>query len=126
MNHANIKNIPKNPKEIFDLALDKSFKYWIDEKGTADNPGIIQRRLSNLSYEQAFSIIQENNPHWTIHFRNESRLNMERDYWEFGGCNIASNGHGEFFIWILVDTEESIKIFEKFNLQINEFTIGRI
>lgn len=120
MRNANIKNIPKYPKEIFDLALEKSFKYWIDEKGTVDNPGIIQRKLSKLSYEEAFSIIQENKPHWVIYFRNNSRLNIsEGDYWEFGGCNIDSNGHGELFIWILVDTEEAVKIFEKFNLQID-------
>jgi hypothetical protein len=58
MKHANIKNIPPNPKEILDYALSKSFEFWIDEKGTLDNPGISQRKISKLSYEEAFEIIE--------------------------------------------------------------------
>jgi hypothetical protein len=122
MKHANIKNIPANPKEIMDYALSKSFDFWVDEKGTLDNPGIFQRQPSKLSYEEAFDIIQANKPHWVISFRNESYIMKNgKDYWEFGGCNIGRNDYGEVFIWIKVTLEEGEKIFEKFNLEINEY-----
>jgi hypothetical protein len=120
MKHAVIKNIPYNPKEIYDYALSKSFDTWIDEKGTKDNPGVWQRKLSKLSYEDAFSIILENKPHWVISFRNNIFFG-EKDYWEFGGCNIANNNYGEVFIWINVDVLEAEKIFEKFNLKKKEY-----
>jgi hypothetical protein len=122
MRHANILNIPQNPKEILDFALANSYKFWVDEKGTLDNPSIFQRQSSKLSYEEAFKIIQENKPYWVIHFRNDSRFNsLELDYWEFGGCNIGNNEYGEVFIWIRVKPEIALQIFEKFNLQINEY-----
>jgi hypothetical protein len=122
MKHANIKNIPPNPKEILDYALSKSFEFWIDEKGTLDNPGISQRKISKLSYEEAFDIIQANKPHWVISFRNESYITKNgEDYWEFGGCNIGRNDYGEVFIWIKVTIAEAYEIFERFNLEINEY-----
>jgi hypothetical protein len=120
--HAIITNLPANPKEIFDYALSKSYDFWVDEKGTSENPGIFQRKPSNLSYEEAFSIIQANKPHWVVSFRNVNHISIkERDYWEFGGCNIGRNDYGEVFIWIIVEPEEALKIFEKFNLEINEY-----
>lgn len=120
--HANIKNLSSNPKEIFDYALSKSYDFWVDEKGTEDHPGVFQRRPSKLTYEEAFDIIQANKPHWVVSFRNISHIsNKENDYWEFGGCNIGRNDYGEVFIWIIVEPEEAIKIFEKFNLEVNEY-----
>jgi hypothetical protein len=122
MKHAIVKNIPKNPRAIFDKALAKSFNNWIDEKGTKDNPGLLQRKSSKLSYEQAFQIIQDNKPHWVISFRNESYLNSTlKDFWEFGGCNISSNNYGEVFIWINVDIKEAEEIFKEFGLKIEEY-----
>jgi hypothetical protein len=115
MKHANIKNVPYNPKEIYDYALSKSFENWIDEKGTKDNPGTYQRKPSKLNYKEAFNLILHNKPHWVISFRDGSLWN-EKDYWEFGGCNMASNSYGEIFIWINVDVNEAEKIFTKFNL----------
>ena len=120
MIHANIKNIPYNPKEIFDYALSKSFDNWVDEKGTKDNPGLTRRQPSKLSYEDAFELILHNHPHWVIHFRQNSYFG-EKDFWEFGGCNIASNSYGEVFIWISVDVEVAEEIFNKFNLIKNEY-----
>lgn len=118
MKHARIINLPQNPKEIFDEALAKSFDFWVDEKGTLSNPGLIQRRPSKLTYEEAFSIIQENKPHWVISFRNNSYLSsLEDDYWEFGGCNINSINYGEVFIWIKVKPEDAENIFNNFNLK---------
>ena len=112
-----IKNIPKNPKDIYDYALSKSFHNWIDEKGTKENPDIWRRKPSSLSYEEAFKIVSENKPHYVISFRNSSYLsNNEKDYWEFGTCNIGSNNYGEVFIWICVDVDVAEEIFEKFKL----------
>lgn len=102
-------------KEIYDYALSKSYDHWIDEKGTPDNPGFA-RGPSKLTYEEAFSYISENLPHWVISFRNNSYFN-EIDYWEFAGCDIAAKDCGSFFIWIKVIPEEAEKIFQKFNLK---------
>ena len=122
MKHANIKNIPANPKEILDYALSKSFDFWVDEKGTEKHPSVWTREPSDLSYEEAFDIIQANKPHWVFSFRNESYITKNgEDYWEFGGCNIGRNDYGEVFIWIKVTIPEAYKIFEKFNLEINEY-----
>lgn len=119
--HANIKNLPRDPREIFDYALSKSFDFWVDEKSTIDNPGYDTRKPSKLSYEVAFELIQSNKPHWVVSFRNASYLSTEDDYWEFGGCNIKANDYGEVFIWIKVEISEALKIFGKFNLEINEY-----
>lgn len=115
--HGIIKNVPKNPKKLYDYALSKSYDSWIDEKGTVDNPSVFQRKVSKLSYEEAFKLIQPYSPHWVISFRNDIMFG-DVDYWEFGGCNIARNGYGEVFIWIRVTVEEAEKIFEKFKLVI--------
>lgn len=120
MKHAIIKNIPYNPKDIYNYALSKSFDTWIDEKGTKDNPVVWQRKLSKLSYEDAFFIILENKPCWTISFRNGSLWN-EEDYWEFGGSNLSSNSYGEVFIWVKVNIKDAEEIFEKFNLIKEEY-----
>lgn len=120
--HAIIENLPSDPREIFDYALSKSYDFWVDEKGTSDNPGIFQRKPSKLSYEEAYTIIQSNKSHWVVSFRNVNHISIkERDYWEFGGCNIGRNDYGEVFIWIIVEPEEALKIFEKFNLKVNEY-----
>lgn len=118
MKRNRILNIPNNPREIFNEALSKSFHSCVDEKGTKDNPGIRQRKSSKLSYEDAFNLILNNKPHWVISFRNNSYFNIKnKDYWEFGGCNIASNNYGEVFIWINVDVEIAEEIFKKFKLR---------
>ena len=120
MKHGIITNIPKNPKEILDYAKSKSYNFWVDEKGTKKHPNDWQRMDSDLTYEEAFEIIQKNKPHWVFSFRNLSYLTKnEKDYWEFGGCNIGSNEYGSVFIWIQVDVIEAYKIFYKFNLEIN-------
>ncbi len=122
MKHAIIINIPKNPKIIYDYALSKSYHFWVDEKGTKKNPGIWQRKLSELSYEEAFEIIQKNSPHWVISFRNISYISSyEKDYWEFAGCNIGSNDYGDVFIWIQVDVDVAEEIFNKFNLKKDDY-----
>lgn len=121
MRHAIIDNLPPNPKEIYDYALSKSYNHWIDEKGTKDNPNSWRRASSKLSYEEAFEIIQNNKPHWVVSFRNQSALFNEKDYWEFGGCNIGSNSYGEVFIWLQVDVPVAEEIFKKFNLTINNY-----
>jgi hypothetical protein len=122
MKHSRIINIPKNPKILYDYALLKSYLFWVDEKGTIDNPSTFQRKSSKLSYEQAYEIIQKNKPHWVISFRNNSALAIgEKDYWEFGGCNIGLNDYGFVFIWILVDVDIAEEIFNKFNLKKDEY-----
>lgn len=117
---ARIINIPKNPKEILDYALSKSYNSWIDEKATKDNPGYAQRQNSKLSYEEAFEIILNNKPHWTIFFRNNSYFG-DKDYWEFGGCNIRKGEYGYVFIWIQVDVDVAKEIIEKFNLEVEDY-----
>ena len=119
MKHARIINIPKNPKIIYDYALSKSYQTWIDEKNTEENPGFA-RKLSKLNYEQAFELIQNNKPRWVISFRQNSIFG-EKDYWEFGGCNIGFNDYGSVFIWILVDIDIAEEIFNKFNLKKDEY-----
>ena len=122
MKYANIENIPVNPKVILDYAKSKSFNFWIDEKGTEKYPDIWTRKESDLSFDEAFEIIQNNKPLWVFSFRNMSYLTIkENDYWEFGGCNLANNDYGEVFIWIQVDVDIAHEIFHKFNLKIQEY-----
>lgn len=122
MKHGVIDNIPDNPKEILDYAKSKSFNFWIDEKGTKKHPGVWTREESELSYEDAFKLIQNHNPHWVFSFRNISYLEKNgEDHWEFGGCNIGSNDYGKVFIWIQVKVDMSLKIFKKFNLNIKYY-----
>lgn len=120
MKRAIINNIPHNPKEIYDYALSQSYNSWVDEKGTIDNPDVWRRNSSKLTYEEAFPIIQNNKPHWVISFRNNGYFG-DKDYWEFSGCNIASNDYGEVFIWMQVDIAVGYEIFKKFNLEIKEY-----
>ena len=122
MKYARIKNIPKKPKRLYDEALSKSYHYWIDEKGSKNNPDCWRRDRSDLTYEEAFSIIEKNKPHWVISYRNVSYINkVETDYWEFSACNIGENSYGDVFIWILLTEEEANKIFEKYKLKIDEY-----
>lgn len=117
--HGRVINLPKNPREIWDLAIELGSENWVDEKGTKDNPGLWRREPSKLTFEEAFDIIQANKPHWNCYFRNQSYLtNKEDDYWDFGGCNIGENAYGEVFIWIKVKPDVAKKIFEKFNLNV--------
>lgn len=119
MEYRIIENVPKNPRKIYDYALKKSYHNWIDEKGTEKHPDIWQREPSDLSFDDAFKIIQSSKPHWVISYRDHHHLTGGREdsYWEFGGCNIANNEYGEVFIWIYVTIEESEKIFKKFKLK---------
>ena len=118
MIHSRVVNLPKNPKEIYDDALKVSFHSWIDEKGSTKHPGVWKRERSDLSYDDAFEIVQKNKPHWVVSFRNMSYISNDEDYWEFAGCNISSNDYGEVFIWIQVKPEEAHKLFEKFKLKV--------
>lgn len=121
MKYSVVSNIPKNPKELYEEALSRSYYFRVDEKGTKEHPGLFQRKQSSLSFEEAFKIIEENMPHWVISFRNMSQLCGEEDYWEFGGCNIASNSYGEVFIWIHLKVEVAKEIFEKYKLEVQEY-----
>lgn len=121
MRHIIIKNVPKNPNKLFKEAISKSFNWWIDEKGTKDNPDIWRRNNSNLSYDEAFKIIQDNKPHWVISFRNHSAIYNEEDYWEFGGCNIGSNNYGEVFIWIQLKVDVAEELLDKYKLKKHEY-----
>ena len=122
MKHAIVTNLPQNPKEIYDYALSKSFQMFVDEKGTEKHPGHMKRERSDLSYEQAFEIIQNNKPHWVVSFRNQSFITLDgEDYWEFGGCNIKDSDYGEVFIWIKVNPLEAQKIFTIFGVEVKEY-----
>lgn len=121
MRHGKVKNLPSNPREIYDEALKVSFNFWIDEKGTVDHPDVWRRERSKLSYEEAFDLIQDYKPHWIVSFRNVSFLSPQDDFWEFGGCNIGDNKYGEVFIWIQVTPEEAFKLFDKYNLEIEYY-----
>jgi hypothetical protein len=123
MKHARIINLPKNPKHIFEEAIMLGSENWVDEKGTEDHPSVWQREPSKLSFEEAFNLIQPFKPHWVCIFRNESYLTgrEEDDYWDFGGCNIASNDYGEVFIWIKVKPNIARQLFEKYNLTVEEY-----
>jgi hypothetical protein len=117
MKYSVITNIPKNPKEIMDEALEVSFDFWVDEKGTKDHPGVWRRERSKLNYEEAYNIIQNSKPHWVICFRNMSFIStVEEDYWDFGGCNIGENNYGDVYLWIKVKVEDALKIIKKYNL----------
>jgi hypothetical protein len=118
MKHAVITNIPQNPKEILDAALEVSFNSWVDEKGTTDNPSHWKRRPSKLTYNEAFEIIQGAKPHWVFSYRNLSYICKEQDHWEFGGCNIGKNDYGDVFIWIQVEPDKAQQIFNKYGLEV--------
>jgi hypothetical protein len=53
-------------------------------------------------------------------YRNQEYLtgNPEDNYWEFGGCNIASNGYGDVFIWIQVKPKDAEELFNKYDLKV--------
>jgi len=117
MKFLKISNIPNNPREIFDYAKSKSYFVYIDEKGTEKNPNTYKREKSDLSYEEAFGIVQANKPHNVICFRNNSYISdYEEDFWEFSTSNLNASKQGEVFIWIRVKLKESVKIFKKYNL----------
>lgn len=120
MNHAIVTNIPENPLEILEEALKVSFRDWIDEKGSKKHPSVWKRQKSDLTFKQAFDIIQNSKPHWVFSFRNMSTLTsgLEKDYWDFGGTNIGNNDYGEVYIWIHLTVEEAEKIFKKHKLKI--------
>jgi hypothetical protein len=121
MKYSIVTNIPQNPLTLYTEALSKSFYHRIDEKGTVDNPNQWRRSPSKLSFGEAFKIVQENNPHWVISYRNMSCLSGEPDYWEFGGCNISSNEYGEVFIWIHLSIETALELFNKYNLTTKDY-----
>jgi hypothetical protein len=112
--------LPKDPKDLLLEAISISIDWWIDEKGTIDNPGIFQRRPSKLTFDEAYELINNYKPHWLASFRNESYVvKGGEDYWDIGGCNIASNGYGEVFIWIKVLPNEAEELFKKWNMKID-------
>lgn len=118
--HAIIENIPTDPLEILKDALKVSFNDWVDEKGTEKYPSVWKRNKSELTFEEAYNIIQNSKPHWVFSFRNMKEITggIAEDYWDFGGCNLSSNNYGEVFIWIHVDIISAEKIFKKYNLKI--------
>jgi hypothetical protein len=118
--NGRVTNLPKNPRAIWDEAIALGSENWVDEKGTADNPGHWQRQPSKLTFEEAFDLIQPFKPHWTCYFRDVSYVTSGRDedYWDFGGCNIGENRYGDVFIWIKVKLEIAEQIFKKFDLQV--------
>lgn len=111
--------LPQDPKYILLEAIDLSFDFWIDEKGTIDNPSVGQRRPSKLTFDEAYELINNHKPHWLASFRNLSYIsNNIQDHWWIGGCNIGANGYGEVFIWIHVSIEDAESLFKKWNLEI--------
>ena len=102
--HARVTNFPPNPREFLLEAIAISTGHWVDEKGTEDHPSVWQRQPSKLSFEEAYPLINDYKPHWVALFRNEGYITgkSEDDFWDIGGCNIASNGYGEVFLWIKV------------------------
>lgn len=121
MHYAIVKNIPKDPKELYLEALARSTYFRVDEKGTKEHPGHFQRKRSRLTFDEAYRIVEANVPHWVISFRNVSYLSRDEDYWEFGGCNIGENSYGDVFIWIHVEPEVAKEIFEKYKLEVHEY-----
>jgi hypothetical protein len=111
--------LPENPKDLLLDAIDLSFDFWIDEKGTVDNPGIAQRKPSKLTFDEAYELINNHKPHWLASYRNLSYIsdNMQ-DHWDIGGCNIGSNGYGEVFIWIHISIDDAESLFKKWNLEV--------
>jgi hypothetical protein len=120
MKHARVTNIPKNPKILWEDAIKIADKHWVDEKGTPNHPSVWKRELSHLTFEEAFDLIQPYKPHWVILYRNQEYLTgiPEENYWEFGGCNIASNGYGDVFIWIQVKPKDAEELFKKYGLKV--------
>lgn len=118
MKQGRVINLPDSPKHIFEDAISMGAEYHIDEKGTPDNPGIWQRQTSKLTFDEAFDLIQPYKPHWVCIFRNESYITNrpDDDHWDLGGCNIASNGYGDVFIWIRLTPNIAEQLFVKYNL----------
>ena len=121
--HAIIENIPTDPLEILKDALKVSFNDWVDEKGTEKYTSVWKRNKSELTFEEAYNIIQNSKPHWVFSFRNMKEITNGtiEDYWDFGGCNLSSNNYGEVFIWIHVDIISAEKIFKKYSLKIKRY-----
>lgn len=118
-----VTNVPEKPRELYDYARERSFVTLIDEKKRENNHGYA-RTPSDLSYEEAFHIIENNKPHWVISFRHASYLStLEEDYWEFAGCSIGRVPipYGDVFIFIKVSPEIAREIFEKFSLKYEEY-----
>lgn len=103
-----IINIPEDPYDIYEHALSESYDLIIDEFDTRNNPGMV-RELSDLNYKEAMEIISKNKPKFTISLRE--------NHWEFSAINLNSGGYGYIFIWIKVDINTSLEIFEKYGLK---------
>ena len=116
--HGRVTNLPADPKSIWLEAIALGSESWIDEKGTPDHPSVWQRQPSKLTFDEAFDLIQPFKPHWVAYFRDGEYVtgNEQDNYWDFGGCNIASNGYGEVFLWIKVKPDVAQQIFDKFGL----------
>lgn len=112
--------MPKDPRKLFDRALEVSFSNWIDEKGSEKHPSHWQRQRSDLSYDEAWKLIVGYKPHVVCMLRDMEYITngLDPSYWEFGACNIASNGYGCVFIYINVSLEEADKLFNEFELEV--------
>jgi hypothetical protein len=108
-------------KQIFDRALEKSFNFHIDDKGTENNPSLTQRKRSLLTYEEAWELIKNAKPHNVCRFRDMTYITNgnEPDYYDFGSSSIGRiHGQNEatYFIFIQVYVEQAEQIFKEFNL----------
>ncbi len=108
--------MPKSPLKIFKDALAASYNNHIDELGTKENPSCMSRSSSNLTFNDAWNLIEPYKPHFVCMWREDSYFG-DYDHWEFGACNIAENGYGSVFIFINVKPEDAEKIFEKYKLK---------
>lgn len=123
MKHAQISNIPDSPLEILLEAKNVSFNYHIDELWSKDNPDSWKRKPSKLSFEEAYELINPYNPHWGILYRDQEYITggREKSYWEFGGCNLGTNGYGTVYMFIQVEVDKAEEIFKKHSLTINKY-----
>lgn len=109
-------------KQIMDDAISRQgVTVHVYEKGTKKFPSYLKRERSELSYEEAWTLLKEDPKlHKVMIYRDLSWLENDKSYWDLGCSNISSIPYGEVFIFISIPTEIGYKIVNKYNLKMYE------
>lgn len=114
-------------KQIMDDVITRDgVKVFIYEKGTSQFPSLFKRERSNLSYEQAWSLLKDDPKlHKVMIYRDLSWISKDESCWDLGCCNISSIPYGELFIFISIPPSVGYEIIEQYNLKFNEKSTRR-
>ena len=116
--HKRIDNIPIEDKNllrsIYMDVLEKSYESRVDEK----NENSWSRQASYKSTLEALEICLNNKANWTMIYRDMTFI-KEESYWDLGACTMGLKC--DVFLWAKVTDENAKLIFEKYNLNIDNY-----